>query len=198
VLTVGDESQSRRELEALVQAAGWTSVTAYTLHDACATLAAGEGPRVALVDWRTPELRSISLLRRVRALPAAVQPYVILVTATPDAEAVLSGLTAGADDYLPIPGGPSGLQARLRVALRSLLVQDRLNAQARELAAAAARVQQLQSLISICAYCRRIRAGEQRWEHVAEFLSDHTDVRFSHGYCPDCYAEHVQPHLKAS
>jgi DNA-binding response OmpR family regulator len=173
-------------------------VAARTLHDACEILAGGAGPRIALLDWRTPELRTTSLIRRIRALAPTVQPYVILVTADADADAVLSGLAAGADDYMPIPQVPSALQARLRVGLRALLGQERLRARTEALDAAAAQVRHLQRLLPICTYCRRIHANEQQWQHLDEYLSDHADVRFTHGFCPQCYAEHVQPSLKAS
>lgn len=57
--------------------------------------------------------------------------YVILLTAKDAKEAVIEGLDAGADDYLTEPFHPLELQARLRVGLRLLELEDRL-VQARE------------------------------------------------------------------
>ena len=49
---------------------------------------------------------------------------------------------------------------------------------------------QLQSLLPICAHCKKIRKEDTYWETVEEYLSKHIDVEFSHGICPDCREEH--------
>ena len=63
----------------------------------------------------------------------------------------------------------------------------------RGLTQALANVKQLAKLLPICAYCKKIRDGKNYWEQVESYISKHTDSRFSHGICPECYQKHVVP-----
>ena len=65
-----------------------------------------------------------------------------------------------------------------------------------ELIAALAEVKQLNELLPICSYCRRIRDDKDYWENVEGYITRHTESKFSHGICPTCYDEHVTPMLK--
>ncbi len=66
----------------------------------------------------------------------------------------------------------------------------------KELEAALAEVKQLRGLLPICSYCKRIREGEDYTRSVEAYLAEHSDAKFSHGVCPDCYKKHVLPQLK--
>lgn len=45
----------------------------------------------------------------------------------------------------------------------------------------------LQSLLPICSYCRKIRDDRNAWHELETYLHQHTDILFTHGICPDCY-----------
>jgi hypothetical protein len=66
----------------------------------------------------------------------------------------------------------------------------------RELAASLAEVRQLNGLLPICSYCRKIRDDKNYWDSVEHYITRHTNSSFSHGICPDCYEKHVTPMLK--
>ncbi len=55
-----------------------------------------------------------------------------------------------------------------------------------ELHASLEHVRTLTGLLPICMYCKKVRAGENYWQEVAEYVSAHSDLLFSHGLCPDC------------
>lgn len=42
-------------------------------------------------------------------------------------------------------------------------------------------------IITTCMHCRRVRVSPDRWTGLEEFLTMKTGVRFSHGYCPNCF-----------
>jgi len=48
-------------------------------------------------------------------------------------------------------------------------------------------VRTLQGLLPICAYCKRVRTDENYWQQIESYVSTRSDLRFSHGICPDCY-----------
>lgn len=65
-----------------------------------------------------------------------------------------------------------------------------------ELTAALAELKQLNGLLPICSYCKRIRDDKNYWENVEAYITRHTESKFSHSICPACYDEHVSPMLK--
>jgi len=48
-------------------------------------------------------------------------------------------------------------------------------------------IKTLHGLIPICANCKKVRNDQGYWQMVEEYVSEHSDVTFSHGICPDCY-----------
>lgn len=54
------------------------------------------------------------------------------------------------------------------------------------LQASLAEVKELQAIIPICTYCRRIRDDEDFWHTVEGYFARHSSTRFSHGICPEC------------
>jgi PAS domain S-box-containing protein len=65
-----------------------------------------------------------------------------------------------------------------------------------ELRQALAEVKQLQEILPICSYCRSIRDDKDYWHTVENYISTHTDSKFSHSICPHCYDEQIKPQLE--
>ncbi|MCB2193204.1 MAG: PAS domain-containing protein [Deltaproteobacteria bacterium] len=68
----------------------------------------------------------------------------------------------------------------------------------RDLTSALDKVQTLKGLIPICSHCKSIRRDEGYWEQLETFFSDHAEVEFSHGICPDCLEKYYQDWKKPS
>jgi len=52
----------------------------------------------------------------------------------------------------------------------------------------------LEGMLPICGFCKRIRNG-QIWERLEPFISEHSEARFSHTFCPECGVEHYGAYL---
>jgi hypothetical protein len=48
------------------------------------------------------------------------------------------------------------------------------------------RVQQLEGLLSICSFCKKIRNQDGEWEVLERFISTRSQAEFSHALCPSC------------
>lgn len=48
------------------------------------------------------------------------------------------------------------------------------------------RIQHLEGLLPICAWCKRIRDDHGTWLPLETLISQNSDVAFTHGICPDC------------
>ncbi len=60
---------------------------------------------------------------------------------------------------------------------------------------ALAQVKQLSGLLPICSYCKKVRDDENYWQQVEAYVSAHSEARFSHGICPTCWHDVVQPEV---
>ena len=62
-------------------------------------------------------------------------------------------------------------------------------------------VKTLQGLLPICASCKKIRDDKGYWNQIESYLSQHTEVTFSHGICPGCerklYSDLLESGLKS-
>jgi hypothetical protein len=62
-----------------------------------------------------------------------------------------------------------------------------------ELQRALADIRTLRGLLPICAGCKRIRDDRGYWQGLEQYLSEHAEVQFSHGLCPECLAKYNPP-----
>ena len=154
--------------------------------NALETLKGKDAPELAVLDWMMPGLEGIQILRQLRTTPGFELLYVILLTSRSDKEDVAYGLAAGANDYIAKPFDPSELEARVRVGERMVKLQRSLAARVAELEVALAHVHRLQGLLPICSYCKKVRNETNYWEQVDSYLTSHSDVRITHGICPQC------------
>ncbi|MGH9728869.1 MAG: GGDEF domain-containing protein [Candidatus Acidiferrales bacterium] len=126
ILIAEDDPVSRRLLEAFLRKWGYPVVAVAKGDDACALLDAEDPPRLAILDWMMPEIEGIEICRRVRERTGRPYTYMVLLTARGRKQSLLTGLKAGADDYLSKPFDAEELRARLQVGERILKMQDEL------------------------------------------------------------------------
>lgn len=195
ILIAEDDAVSRRLLEATLEKFGHQVVVATDGAQAWQVLQNVDAPRLAILDWMMPEIDGVEICRRLREVPNVTPPYLILLTAKSNKEDVVTGLDAGANDYLTKPFDRAELRARVQVGAQVLELQEILAERVRELEDALSQVKQLQGLLPICSYCKKIRDEQNYWERVDSYLAKHSELLFSHGICPDCYRDVVQPQL---
>ncbi len=195
VLLAEDEAVSRLAVEAALVEWGFEVSGFADGQSAWENLQRPDGPRLALLDWQMPGLDGPEICRRVRAQSGLESAYLILLTVRDSRADVITGLAAGADDYVAKPFDREELRLRLRAGQRILQLQQNLGERVKELEVALARVKQLQGILPICSYCKKIRTDRNYWEQVEGYLATQIDVRFSHGICPDCYDTRVKPEL---
>ena len=180
VLVVDDDPVSSAQLSAIARAAGYSVSMVQNGREAWDALQVARY-RVVISDWYMPELDGVELCRRVRARRKEPYVYFILVTSRGGKQQYLTGMQAGADDFIAKPVDPDELQARLGVAERILGLRKEL--------------QQLEGLLPICSYCKRIRNDHDEWETLETYIEERFQTAFTHSICPDCYSKHVQPQL---
>lgn len=126
ILIAEDDMVSRCLLEELLGGWGHEVLIAEDGESAMALVTRRARFDVAILDWMMPGVAGVSVCKAIREQAVERHPYVLMLTAKSQLEDVVSGLDAGADEYLTKPYRPAELAARLRAAERFLRVQDDL------------------------------------------------------------------------
>lgn len=196
ILVADDEPLSLRSLTASLGGAGYAVIPAADGTEALQVLREADAPKIAVLDWVMPGLDGVEVIRRVRAVPSAQPPYLIILTGKEGLENVLVALENGANDYMTKPHEPRELVSRVRVGERVVRLQAELAHRAEEAERALAHIKRLQGLLPICAYCKKVRNDQNYWQEIELYLHEHTDVDFTHGVCPACYEKILKPELE--
>ncbi len=156
-------------------------------HQAWDAIQRDAGISLVILDWMMPGIDGSQLCRQIRADESRRHLYVLLLTARHEQADRVAGLDAGADDYLTKGFDPEEFRARVQVGMRVVGLQEALSARVAELERALVHVKQLHGLLPICSYCKKVRNDGNYWEQVEHYVSEHSEVRFSHSICPTCY-----------
>jgi sigma-B regulation protein RsbU (phosphoserine phosphatase) len=196
ILIAEDDLVSRRMLEVTLIKLGYEVVVTCDGEAALQVLGGADAPKLAILDWMMPGMDGVEVCKKLRSEPTVRPTYIIMLTAKTSKESLVAGLDGGADDFIGKPFDREELRARLQVGRRIVELQGKLAERVLELEQALAQVQQLQGLLPICCYCKKIRDDSNYWQQVEGYIASHTGARFSHGICPDCWTKEVLPQIR--
>jgi DNA-binding response OmpR family regulator len=133
ILIADDHAPTCRLMENMLPTWGYEPVVA---HDGLATLdllRRPDAPRLVLLDWMMPGLDGVQVCRELREDQRLPYTYIIMLTGHGGRTYMVTGLEAGADDFLLKPVDTTELRARLKAASRIVLLQEQLSKTQREL-----------------------------------------------------------------
>lgn len=181
ILVAEDDKISRKLLTKLLNNLGHTVVEAENgieawskwLEHKCSLL---------ISDWIMPDMSGIELCQKIRAVDQSRYTYIIMLTSMAGRDNYNTAMDAGVDDFMTKPFERDLIYTRIRVAERILSLQQEIST--------------LSGLLPICSYCKKIRDDNKYWQRVESYLEKISDVKFSHGVCPDCYESKIKPKLE--
>jgi two-component system, NtrC family, sensor kinase len=174
LLVAEDDATTRLLLESTLKRRDYEVVAVENGREAWRILEHRHFP-VVISDYLMPEMDGFELTRRIRAARPDNYTYVILLTSVRGKVNHLEAIDAGVDDFVPKPFDPDLLNARLRVAQRILGLQQH--------------AAQLEGLLRICSSCKKIHDTGDTWTQLEGYISRHSELTFSHTYCPVCAAK---------
>src|SRR6201998_4030940 len=134
LILVGDDNETSRDiLITRLEKHGYQLLQAADGEEALASVAQ-HSPDLILLDVEMPKLDGFEVRRRLRTDPAMPFTRIVLVPARAASQDVVTGLDAGADEYLTKPIDQAALVARVRSMLRIKELHDQVQAHAKDLA----------------------------------------------------------------
>ena len=126
VLIAEDNLVSRRLLETFLRKWGYDIVITTNGREAWEVLQEPEAPNLVISDWMMPDMDGLELCRRIREMERAEYIYFIILTSKGKKEDVITGLEAGADDYLIKPFNQDELKYRVKIGERIIELERRI------------------------------------------------------------------------
>ncbi|BBO87933.1 diguanylate cyclase [Desulfosarcina ovata] len=125
ILVADDDPISRRLFQNLLAKAGFMVTAAADGHEALELFRRHFFP-IVLTDWQMPRIEGPELCRAIRRESPGRYVYMIMMTSKGGKEDIISGLNAGADDYLTKPAHHAELMARIKTGIRVLQLEKSL------------------------------------------------------------------------
>lgn len=119
ILVVDDEAPIRDMLSMALEAVGYDVVQAANAQEAHAMIV-DQQPDLVLLDWMMPGTSGLELLRRLKRNEVTEKVPVVMLTAKTEEDHTITGLDAGADDYISKPFSPRELVSRVKAVLRRI------------------------------------------------------------------------------
>ena len=126
ILIAEDETVSRRLLQNTLVKWGYEVVVCRDGQEAWEGLQTQDAPQLAILDWMMPKMDGLLVCKEIRKQSAEPYVYILLLTSKSQKEDLITGLEAGADDYLTKPFDAPELKAKLRAGMRILDLQTEL------------------------------------------------------------------------
>src|ERR1700687_3273786 len=117
ILVVEDDSDLQEVLALTMQNAGYRVLRASTIRQAEAMVNTTL-PQMILLDWMLPDTTGLSFARNLRSAARTMGVPIMLLTGRVHESDKITGLEAGADDYLIKPFSARELLARIKAVMR--------------------------------------------------------------------------------
>lgn len=138
ILIAEDDADFRQMLEGILVKWGYEVISTPDGAEAWQALKGEDPPRLAIMDWMMPGMSGVEVCRKVREEIASPYIYLMLLTSQQREEDMVTGMDAGADDYITKPLKINELRVRLNAARRIVELQTELVGARESLAARAA------------------------------------------------------------
>jgi len=128
ILIAEDEPVFRLLLEDTLIRWGYEVMVCRDGIEACRILQSENAPQLAILDWKMPGMEGTEICRKIRKTASNGYTYIILLTSLQRDEDLVTGMEAGADDYIIKPFKHNELKVRLRAGRRIIELQNELMA----------------------------------------------------------------------
>lgn len=167
ILIVDDNSENRKVLGNLLTQNGYEVGSASDGFKALKFIE-NKIPDLILLDVMMPGMDGFKVCKKLKENPFTNNIPIIFLTAKTNTEDIVKGFKLGGVDYVSKPFNSEELLARVNTHIE---------------------INVLRGILPICSRCKKIRDDDGYWHSVEEYISEHSEVQFSHGLCKTCADE---------
>jgi CheY-like chemotaxis protein len=157
-----------------------------------------ENPDCILLDYNLPDYTGLEFIKQLTDENGKIAVAIVIITGMANEFIAVEALKRGVRDYLVKDIiHAEALQKAIGNAIDKTSLQRKVEKQrieleqkVRELQEALTHVKQLQGLLPICMWCKKIRDDKNSWLQIEEYISQHSEVEFSHSLCQECKEKH--------
>jgi len=124
ILIVDDELVSRKKMDKLVKSLGHETFVATDGKEGW-DIWKNERTRMVITDWVMPGMDGLGLCKKIREAEGSQYIYLIMVTSKNEVPDIVTGMDAGADDFITKPFKKDELAVRIRAGERILGFETR-------------------------------------------------------------------------
>lgn len=148
-------------------------------------------PDIILMDVMMPGMDGFECCRRIKTDDRFDAIPIIFMTALTETRDKLSAFSAGGVDYISKPFQQEEVLARIRTHLTISDLRRELTDKNRNLKKMLQEVKTLRGILPICSKCKMVRDDKGYWKQVEQYISEQSEVEFSHSYCPECLKKEI-------
>lgn len=203
ILIVDDTPENLRLLAEMLTARGYT-IRPATSGTLALSGARARLPDLILLDIHMPGVNGFEVCRRLKAEDATKNVPIIFISALSDTRDKVHAFENGGVDYITKPFQEEEVLARIKTHLKISRLEKKLktvnhklkqrveeqSSLNRKLREAMNKVRLLRGLLPICSYCKKIRDDDGYWHQIENYIDAHSEARFSHSICRDCFRKH--------
>lgn len=183
IIIIDDDQNLRKTLGDILRAMGYETAAAANGMAGLALMR--ENPvNIALIDIGLPDISGVEVMKRIKADYPSTE--VIILTGNATLDSAIEAANSGAFSYLTKPYEIVQLMLNIKRALEKQQAKEDQERLILELKSALSKVKQLEGIIPICSYCKRIRDDKKSWQQLEGYITEHSEALFSHGICPEC------------
>jgi DNA-binding NtrC family response regulator len=183
ILLIEDNAGQRKTLLDILNAKGYETFAAADGAEGLSFLQ-NHPVDLVLTDLGLPDMSGIDILREVKAGYPDIQ--LIILTGSATFDSAVDATNLGAFSYLLKPYDIELLLLNIQRANEKRQAEEDRERLIQELKNALAQVKQLQGILSICMYCKKIKVDEDSWQQLERYITEHSEADFSHCICPEC------------
>lgn len=192
ILIADDDAVTRKMLVFFLEKAGFEVIVCHNGLEAWEALITS-GARLAILDWIMPGVSGVELCRQLRARSGQPYVYMILLTIKSNQQDLAEAFNSGADDFLIKPINQDLLMHRIQIGQNILSREHLWERKVNSLEQMNLDLATRRKLIPICAYCKKVKNDHEHWQQVESYLHEQAGINFTHGVCPECLGELVDP-----
>ncbi|CAH0525745.1 PP2C family protein-serine/threonine phosphatase [Vibrio hippocampi] len=120
ILLVEDHKATQLLISSLLEKRGYKVTVANHGHEALEILDSSEQIQFVLSDWVMPKMDGVELCKRLKSTNYNRYIFFVLLSSQDDKDSIISGIDAGADDFVAKNTAIDELDARIRAGFRNL------------------------------------------------------------------------------